>query len=173
MEKLVHDLLDFSRVDGRGTDFFTAVDCQAALLDATRNVYSLIEESGATITSSDLPVVVGDPIQITRLFQNLLVNSIKYRSDDPLQIHVSAEAREDEWLFSVKDNGIGIEPQYAEKIFGIFRSLQPRNKIAGSGMGLAICRKIVSRHDGCIWVESELGKGAVFYFTLSKKDRVA
>lgn len=170
MEKLVHHLLDFSRVDARGTDFFTTVSCETALTDAIRNVNSLVEESGAAITCDHLPKVVGDPVQLTRLFQNLLVNSIKYRSEEPPRIHISAEVQGPDWLISVADNGIGIEPQYAEKIFGIFRCLQPRDKTAGSGMGLAICRKIVTRHEGEIWVESELGQGAVFYFTLPKKE---
>ncbi len=170
MEKLVHHLLDFSRVDARGTDFFTTVDCEIALTDAMRNIQSLIDESGVHITYDPLPLVKGDPVQLTRLFQNLLVNSIKYRGDASPEIHISAEAQGNEWLMSVRDNGIGIEPQYAEKIFGIFRVLQPRDKTAGSGMGLAICRKIVTRHEGRIWVESELGEGAVFYFTLPKQE---
>jgi chemotaxis family two-component system sensor kinase Cph1 len=108
---------------------------------------------------------------LTRLFQNLLVNSIKYRSDETPRIHIAASCGTGEWLFSVRDNGIGIEPQYAEKVFGIFKCLQPRDKSSGSGMGLAICRKIVSRHEGRIWVESELGKGATFYFTLPTRHR--
>jgi two-component system, chemotaxis family, sensor kinase Cph1 len=100
------------------------------------------------------------------LFQNLLMNSIRYRSEEPPHIHIAAEPRERAWLVSVKDNGIGIEPQYAEKVFGIFKYLHSRDKYPGSGMGLAICRKIVTRHQGRIWVESELAKGATFYFTL-------
>lgn len=171
MEKMVHDLLDFSRVDGRGTDFFTWVNSESVLADATSNIHSLIEEGGALITHDPLPFVMGDPVQFTRLFQNLLVNSIKYRSDEPPRIHVAAVASGDDWLFSVRDNGIGIEQQYGEKIFGIFRSLRPQDKASGSGMGLAICRKIVGRHEGRIWVESELGKGATFYFTLPNKKR--
>ncbi|SPE38846.1 PAS/PAC sensor hybrid histidine kinase [Candidatus Sulfopaludibacter sp. SbA3] len=171
MEKLIHDLLDFSRVDARGTDFFTRMNCDDALNDAIRNLHSLIEESGAVLTRGPLPWVTGDPVQLTRLFQNLLVNSIKYRSEQVPRIHVTAHSqRGGEWLFSVRDNGIGIEPQYAEKIFGIFRCLQPRDKSSGSGMGLAICRKIVTRHEGRIWVESALGKGATFYFTLPGKE---
>ena len=166
MEKLIHDLLDFSRVDARGTDFFTRMSCEDALNDALDNLHSLIEESGAVVTHDPLPWVTGDPVQLTRLFQNLLVNSIKYRSDESPRIHVAAEDREGEWLFSVRDNGIGIDPQYAEKIFGIFRALGPRDRTTGTGMGLAICRKIVTRHEGRIWVESALGKGASFYFTL-------
>jgi light-regulated signal transduction histidine kinase (bacteriophytochrome) len=105
---------------------------------------------------------------LTRLFQNLLVNSIKYRSDAAPQIHIAVEDNGREWVFSVRDNGIGIEPQYAEKVFGIFRCLQARDKSSGSGMGLAICRKIVTRHEGHIWVESALGKGATFCFTLPR-----
>jgi light-regulated signal transduction histidine kinase (bacteriophytochrome) len=169
MEKLIYDLLDFSRVDARGSDFFAHMSCGVALDDAIRNLRTLMDESGAEVTRDPLPQVMGDVVQLTRLFQNLLVNSIKYRSQEPPRIHVSARLAGGEWILSVKDNGIGIEPQYAEKVFGIFRVLQPRDKTSGSGMGLAICRKIVSRHEGRIWVESELGKGATFYFTLPKK----
>jgi hypothetical protein len=166
METLIHDLLDFSRIDSRGTDFVTRTSCDRALNDAIQNIRSLIEESGAIITRQSLPHVMGDPIQLTRLFQNLVVNSIKYRSEEPPKIHIAAEVNSSDWLLSVKDNGVGIDPQYAEKVFGIFKSLQSRDKATGSGMGLAICRKIVTRHDGRIWVESALGKGATFYFTL-------
>jgi PAS domain S-box-containing protein len=172
MEKLIHDLLDFSRVDARGTDFFARISCEAVLDDAIRNLGSLMEENSATITREPLPVVTGDAVQLTRLFQNLLVNAIKYRSEETPHVHIAAriapEGGDDEWLFSVRDNGIGIEPQYAEKVFGIFKCLQPRDKSSGSGMGLAICRKIVSRHEGRIWVDSELGKGATFYFSLPR-----
>jgi PAS domain S-box-containing protein len=166
MERLIHDLLDFSRVEARGADFFVKMSCDDALDDAIRNLHSLIEESGAVITRGYLPLITGDPVQMTRLFQNLLVNSIKYRTLEVPRIHIAAEESGNEWLFSVRDNGIGIEPQYAEKVFGIFKCLEPRDKRSGSGMGLAICRKIVSRHQGRIWVESALGKGATFYFTL-------
>jgi PAS domain S-box-containing protein len=166
MERLIHDLLDFSRVEARGADFFVNMSCDEALDDALLNLQSLIHESGATVTRPRLPSVMGDPVQLTRLFQNLLVNSIKYRSEEVPCIGIAAERSGNEWLFSVRDNGIGIEPQYAEKVFGIFKCLDPRDKRAGSGMGLAICRKIVSRHQGRIWVESALGKGATFCFTL-------
>jgi PAS domain S-box-containing protein len=169
MENLIHDLLDFSRVDARGADFFVEMGCGGALDDAMSNLHSLIQESGAVITREKLPRITGDPVQITRLFQNLLVNSIKYRSGEVPRIHIAAaEENQAEWLFSVRDNGIGIEPQYAEKVFGIFKCLQPRDGRSGTGMGLAICRKIVSGHKGRIWVESALGKGATFYFTLQR-----
>jgi PAS domain S-box-containing protein len=166
MERLIHDLLDFSRVEARGADFFVKMSCDEALDDAIRNLHSLIQESGAVITRRGLPSITGDPVQMTRLFQNLLVNSIKYRSREVPCIHIAADESGDDWLFSVRDNGIGIEPQYAEKVFGIFKCLEPRDKRSGSGMGLAICRKIVSRHQGRIWVESALGNGATFFFTL-------
>jgi light-regulated signal transduction histidine kinase (bacteriophytochrome) len=170
MEKLVHDLLDFSRIDVRGMDFFSRTSCEMALDDAIANIRPLIEETRADITRDPLPWVMGDLVQLTRLFQNLLVNSIKYRGAEAPRIHVAAELDGGAWRFSVKDNGIGIDPQYAEKIFGIFKCLQPRDRSSGSGMGLAICRKILSRHEGRIWVESELGKGATFYFTLPKNE---
>ncbi len=168
MERMIHDLLDFSRVDARGTDHFVRTRCDEALDDAIRNLHSLIEENQAVVTFGSLPVVLGDPVQIARLFQNLVVNSIRYRSEEAPHIHIAAEEKEREWLFSVQDNGIGIEPQYAEKVFGIFKCLQPRDKYPGTGMGLAICRKIVSRHEGRIWVESDLGQGANFKFTLPR-----
>ena len=166
MERLIADLLNFSQADARGADFFTKVCCDAVLDDVLNNLRSLIEDSGALITRTPLPVVTGDAVQLTRLFQNLVVNAIKYRTAETPRIHVAAANTGGEWRFSVTDNGIGIEPQYAEKVFGIFECLQPRVKSSGSGMGLAICRKIVSRHNGRIWVDSDLGKGATFYFTL-------
>lgn len=169
MEKLIHDLLDFSQVESLGADFFTSASCDAALDDAIGNLRSLLQESQAVITREPLPVVTGDPTQLTRLFQNLIVNSIKYRSEKPPRIDISVKGVNSEWVFTVTDNGIGIEPQYAEKVFGIFRCLQAREKSSGSGMGLAICRKIVSRHNGRIWVESALGEGATFCFTLPMK----
>ena len=110
--------------------------------------------------------MVGDAVQLSRLFQNLLINSIKYRSDHVPKIDVCAELHNSEWTISVRDNGIGIEPRYAEKVFGIFRRLHPRGERSGNGMGLAICKKVVTRHGGRIWVESQLGQGASFRFTL-------
>jgi two-component system, sensor histidine kinase and response regulator len=169
METLVHDLLDFSRIDVRGMDYFGRMSCDMALDDAISNIRPLITESGATITREPLPQLIGDAVQVTRLFQNLLVNSIKYRNSEAPRIHIAAKESGGDYLISVKDNGIGIDPQYSEKIFGIFRVLQPRDRNSGSGMGLAICRKIVTRHSGRIWVESALGHGATFYWTMPKK----
>ncbi|HEX3744893.1 MAG TPA: ATP-binding protein [Bryobacteraceae bacterium] len=170
METLVHDLLDFSRMDVRGMDFFTRISCDTALDDALGNIRPLIAESTAEITRDPLPYVIGDAVQLTRLFQNLLVNSIKYRDREAPRIHITSKENGGDYLISVKDNGIGIDPQYAEKIFGIFRVLQPRDRSTGSGMGLAICRKIVTRHAGRIWVESSLGQGATFYWTVPRKE---
>jgi PAS domain S-box-containing protein len=166
MEHLIHDLLDFSRVDGRRADYFTLVACDDAVDEAIMNLKARIEETGTVIERDPLPCVQGDPIQLTRLFQNLTINSIKYsKPAEPPRIHISATRSENEWLISIKDNGIGIEPQYAEKVFGIFKRLHGREN-PGTGMGLAICKKIVNRHGGRIWVESELDAGATFRFTL-------
>jgi light-regulated signal transduction histidine kinase (bacteriophytochrome) len=165
MEQLIRDLLDFSRLDARGSDYFGTADCEAALDEALNNLHLRIDEASAVIERGPLPTVVGDLIQLTRLFQNLLMNSIRYRSGQPPCIRIEAENRGHEWLFSVQDNGIGIEPQYAEKVFGIFKRLHGHGA-AGTGIGLAICKKIVTRHGGRIWVDSKLGAGATFYFTL-------
>jgi hypothetical protein len=166
MERLIRDLLDFSQLEAQGTDFFARISCETVLNDALNNLQSLVEQSRAVITRDPLPMVTGDAVQLTRLFQNLLVNAIKYRSEEAPRIHVGVQKTHEEWQFSVTDNGIGIEPQYAEKVFGIFKCLQPRDRTSGNGMGLAICRKIVTRHEGRIWVESELGKGSTFHVTL-------
>lgn len=172
MERLIHDLLDLSRVDARGKDFFTRTSCEDALQDAIRNIKPLIEESQTVITQTgQLPWISGDPVQLAQLFQNLLVNAIRYRSEAAPRIVIATHDRGSEWLIAVTDNGIGIEPQYAEKVFGIFKCIHPQQN-SGSGMGLAICRKIVSRHDGRIWVESDLGKGATFYIILPKRQKI-
>jgi light-regulated signal transduction histidine kinase (bacteriophytochrome) len=166
MQNLIRDLLDFSQIDSRSTDHFARTRCDAVVDEALVNLRLRIEESGATVSHTPLPCIVGDPVQLTRLFQNLIVNAIKYRRDEPPLIHISAERCKKDWVFSVRDNGVGIEPQYAEKVFGIFRRLQPRSESTGNGMGLAICKKVVNRHGGRIWVESEPGKGSTFRFTL-------
>lgn len=170
MEKLIHDLLDFSRVDARDTNFFTRMHCGQALEDALGNLRTLIEESGAVVTYDAMPWITGDPGQITRLFQNLLVNSIKYRGDEVPRVHIGVIADGGEWRFSVRDNGIGIDAQYADKVFGIFRGLHPRGKFSGSGIGLAICRKVMERHRGRIWVEATEGPGTTVCFSLAKTE---
>jgi chemotaxis family two-component system sensor kinase Cph1 len=131
-----------------------------ALLDAP------IRELGAKVTCSELPVVVGHRAQLVQLLENLIGNALKYRGDDPPCIHVAAGKRVDEWVFSVRDNGIGIDPKYHDRIYDIFRRLHTYREYPGTGIGLAICRRVVNRHAGRIWVESELGRGSCFYFTI-------
>lgn len=166
MQTLIDDVLAYSKVEMQGVEFeLTEVD--TALDRALGNLRQRIAESGAKISRDPLPTVMADSTQLMQLFQNLIANAIKFRSDKPLEIHISAQRQEeDEWLFSVRDNGIGIEPQFSDRIFVIFQRLHPRDEYPGTGMGLAICKKIVECHRGRIWVESQLGAGATFYFTL-------
>jgi PAS domain S-box-containing protein len=168
MEQLICGLLDFSRLDAQTGKRFKLTDCNAAVHRAICNLETSIADNAATISCDTLPSVSGDSIQLTQLFQNLLANSIRYRSAEAPRIHISASEQASEWLFSVQDNGIGIEPQYAEKVFGIFKRLHGREKYPGSGMGLAICKKIVTRHGGRIWVHPRCTNGACLWFTLPK-----
>ena len=135
---------------------------EAALHYALDNLRNAVNESGAVVTHDPLPTVMGDEKQWAQLFQNLLSNAIKFRGHEPPRIHVSAKRTEVGWLFSIRDNGIGLDPQYADRIFVIFQRLHTREDYPGTGIGLAICKKIVERHNGRIWVESDLGKGATF-----------
>jgi light-regulated signal transduction histidine kinase (bacteriophytochrome) len=166
MQTLINDLLNFSRVNTRG-QALVSVDCNSVLELAIANLKIAIEESGAIITHDPLPEVKADASQLNQVFQNLISNAIKFRREIPLQIHIGVERKsENEWLFSVRDNGIGIEKQYSDRIFIIFQRLHGRSKYQGTGIGLAICKKIIERHGGSIWVESELNKGSIFYFTI-------
>jgi len=140
-------------------------DCNVALQKTVRNLQAAIAESGASVTSDHLPTVLAEEAMLMQLFQNLIANSIKYRDGSIPSIHVSAENTGSSWLFSVRDNGIGIDPQYVERIFGIFKRLHGK-EIPGTGIGLALCKKIVERRGGRIWVESKLGRGATFKFTI-------
>jgi len=142
------------------------IDCEAVLDQVLANLQVAIEESGAEVTHDALPTIMADGSQLAQLFQNLIANAIKFRSDKSLKIHISAERKGADWLFSVRDNGMGIAPEFFQRIFIIFQRLHRKPEYSGTGIGLAICKKIVERHGGRIWVESELGKGATFYFTI-------
>jgi light-regulated signal transduction histidine kinase (bacteriophytochrome) len=165
IEALLKALLSYWEVNERQPDTLAPVDSGAALARALLNLQTAVGESGAIVTSDPLPVVVAEEILLTQLFQNLVSNSIKYRSEAAPRIHVSAEKDGEEWLFTVRDNGIGIDPQYRERVFGMFKRLHG-SEIPGTGVGLALCRKIVERKRGRIWVESEAGRGATFKFTI-------
>jgi signal transduction histidine kinase len=165
MQNLINDLLQYSRV-GTQAKPFEITDCNEVLQQALYNLQLAIEEKGATITSDALPIIVGDPIQLTGVFQNLIGNAIKFHGEAAPFVHISAERRGEQWLFSVKDNGIGIAPQYADRIFIIFKRLHTAAEYPGTGVGLSICKKVVERHGGRIWVDSQVGHGSTFYFTL-------
>ncbi|ARV63323.1 histidine kinase [Nostocales cyanobacterium HT-58-2] len=185
MQQLIQDLLAYSRVGTRGKEF-VLTDCNSVLTQALRNLQIAIAQSNAIITHDPLPTVMADKTQLLQLFQNLIGNALKFRREEPPQIHIgvfrgtgevgrentsvssptSYTLLENEFLFWIKDNGIGIKPQYLERIFEIFRRLHTRREFPGTGIGLAICKRIVERHSGHIWAESELGVGTTFYFTL-------
>jgi PAS domain S-box-containing protein len=165
MHRLINDLLAYARLGSRAAGF-VSTDCEAIFADVVSNLGSAIEENGATVTHDPLPTVMADRNQLTSLFQNLLSNAIKFRAADPPVVHVSARRNESEWLFSVRDNGIGIDPEQFERVFLIFQRLHGKSEYSGTGVGLAICRKVVKQHGGKIWIESQAGKGSTFYFTL-------
>ncbi len=165
MQTLINDLLSYSRVGTRG-EAFESIDCAKILQHVLTNLQVAIAQSSAVITYDSLPLLNADSSQMTQLFQNLLSNAIKFRRDDPLQIHTGVKCINDKWLFSVCDNGMGIDTQYMDRIFVIFQRLQSRAEYPGTGIGLAVCKKIVERHEGTLWVESQLGQGSTFHFTL-------
>ena len=165
MQELINGLLTYSRVNTRGNSSEPA-DCSFIFDQVLSSLQVAVQESGAVVTRDDLPTVMDDAVQLGQVFQNLIDNAIKFHGKDPPRIHAFAERKGKEWLFSVRDNGIGIGPQYADRIFLIFQHLHSRTEYSGSGIGLAICKTIVDRRGGRIWVESELGKGATFYFTI-------
>jgi len=165
MQALINDLLTYSRVGTRGKPF-EMTDCNDVLAAALFNLMIAIRDSGARVTHDRLPTVLGDKTQLGQLLQNLLGNAIKYRDTRPLEIHVGCERDGDLWRLFVRDNGIGINPEYAQRIFVIFQRLHTRQEYPGTGIGLAICKRIVERHGGTLWVESEPRKGSTFYFTL-------
>jgi light-regulated signal transduction histidine kinase (bacteriophytochrome) len=168
MEQLINDLLAYSRVSSAAKPF-QPTDMQAVLSKVLAILQHPIAESGAVITSDPLPAVTADETQMTQLLQNLIANAIKFRSDRRPEIHLSARREDDGWTFAVRDNGIGIEKQYWDQIFVIFQRLHTRQKYPGTGIGLAICRKIVERHGGRIWLDSTPGQGTTFCFSIQRQ----
>ena len=167
MQLLITELLEYARV-GR-TQEAAAVDCNILLEEVSKDISASIEESGAVIQSGILPIVYGNFLELKSLFQNLISNAVKFRKKDvPLVVQINALSNPDEWIFAVKDNGIGIERKFHERIFLIFQKLHNEREYSGTGIGLAHCKKIVEVHKGRIWVESEPGTGSTFYFTIPK-----
>lgn len=165
MQAMIHGLLTYSRA---GTAEYSVrdVDCSEVVQEVLVVLKARIEETGATVTVDPLPTIRADPTQFSQLFQNLLANAVKFSSDRPPEIHVSAERESSGWRFSVTDNGIGIPPEHAERVFAVFQRLHGRDSYAGSGIGLAICKRIVERHGGRLWVEPRPGGGSTFWFTI-------
>ncbi|MFN8419632.1 MAG: ATP-binding protein [Anaerolineae bacterium] len=165
MKSLINDLLMYSRVGSRARAF-ESFPAQRAADQAIRNLEMSINETGAKVTIGELPEIVGDELQFVQLFQNLVGNAIKFRSDKTPEIKISAEPKDKNWLFAVQDNGIGMESEYLGRIFVIFQRLHNREQYEGTGIGLAICKKIVERHGGNIWADSQVGQGTTFYFEI-------
>jgi signal transduction histidine kinase len=165
MRVLINDLLTYSRVGSQGKQP-VPTDCERVLRQTLAGLELAIRESAARVTHDSLPVVNGDEVQLGQLFHNLIGNALKYRNGGEATIHVGCRRRAGDWMFLVRDNGIGIDPRFGEKIFAIFQRLHNREQYSGTGIGLALCKRIVERHGGKIWVESEPGKGATFFFTL-------
>lgn len=168
MKEQINGLLEYSRVETKGEQF-ELVDTNNLLIQTIKSLYTLIDESNAKIIYDDLPSVKGDSGQLQRVFGNLISNAIKFRKhEEPLKIHISAlnSEQNNEHIFSIEDNGIGIEKQYQNRIFTLFQRLHPMDVYKGTGIGLSVVKRIVERHRGRIWVESEFGKGSIFYFTI-------
>jgi len=167
MHTLIDDLLEFSRVTCKGEPF-QPTDCQEVVQQAMAGLKVALEESGAKVQYVNLPVLRADKGQLIRLLQNLIGNAVKFRAVRPLEVRIAAAERPHKWLFSVQDNGIGMEPKYFERVFVIFQRLHTRDEYPGTGIGLAVCKRIVERHGGRIWVESTPGQGSTFFFTIAK-----
>lgn len=168
MQNLINDLLAYSRVGTKGKEF-QPTDINTILKQTLINLQISIAEKNATITYDNLPLVMADGGQLIQLFQNLIGNGMKFCQENTPKVHISVTENDQEWLFGVKDNGIGINPEYSDRIFLIFQRLHSRREYSGTGIGLAICKRIVERHGGNIWVESQPEKGATFYFTIPKR----
>jgi light-regulated signal transduction histidine kinase (bacteriophytochrome) len=166
MELFINDLLAYTRASGVLEPAEEIVDLNVAFEAALQNLSAAIVQSGASVTHDLLPAVRIGPTHFQQILQNLIGNGIKYRSDAPPRIHVSAREQDGAWLFSVQDNGMGIDPEYHEQVFGLFKRLHADAKYSGTGIGLAICKKLVERYGGRIWLQSEGGRGTTFFFTI-------
>lgn len=167
MQQLVDDLLAYSRVGTSGKQFQT-VDANEVVADAIANLQGTIQREGAEVTHDRLPTITGDATLLAQLFQNLIGNAVKFRGQEPPRVHVSCKETPREFIFSVRDNGIGIDPKYTTRIFTVFERLHPQDQYSGTGIGLAICKRVVERHGGRIWCESTPGQGSTFYFALPR-----
>ena len=165
MRDLINGLLQYSRVAAKDRNFLS-VDCNSLINQVIGQLNAAITESGAKVKFHGLPEVYGEPLLLGQVFQNLLGNALKFKKDQAPEVTIGAEKRDGEWLFWVRDNGIGMEPKYFDQIFRIFKRLHTRDEYPGAGLGLAVCKKTVELHGGKIWCESELGKGSCFYFTI-------
>ncbi|MGZ7209459.1 MAG: sensor histidine kinase, partial [Methanobacterium sp.] len=168
LQSMIKGLLEYSRLDTQGEEF-KDFNAEEALNNALNHLNSSIEESHVEVIYNPLPVVHGDESQISRVFQNLIGNAIKFKKPQfPPEIHISAQkdTMKNEYVFSVQDNGIGMEKQYSDRIFEVFKRLHPIGEYEGTGIGLAIVMRIIERHGGRVWVESEFGEGSTFYFTI-------
>lgn len=168
MQELINDILTYSRLH-KSREQFAAVDCGALFRDVLQGMRSILENSEAQVVLKNLPVILGDRTQLAQLFRNLVSNAVKFRGSEPPCIQVCANKQEDHWLFSVADNGIGIASEYFQRIFVVFQRLHATADYPGTGIGLAICKRVVENHGGRIWLESEPGKGSTFFFTLYEK----
>jgi light-regulated signal transduction histidine kinase (bacteriophytochrome) len=167
MQALINDLLAYSRVGRLETDL-EVIDANEIFNKTVNSLSLAINETGAAVTSDTLPVVMAHEVSLFQLFSNLIGNALKFHSQEAPRIHLSSKETEQEWIFSVKDNGIGLDPQYADRIFQIFQRLHRKGEYKGTGIGLSICKKIVTNLGGRIWVESQAGQGCTFYFTIPK-----
>ncbi|MEX2382079.1 MAG: ATP-binding protein [Opitutales bacterium] len=168
MQALIQDLLKYSRVGTRAKPF-EPTDMSEIFERALSNLKITIKEENAVVTADAMPTLMADPTQMTQLFQNLIGNAIKFRREEPPRVHVSVRRKGDEWVFSVSDNGVGIAPEFFENIFIIFQRLPNNREVSGTGLGLSVCKKIIERHGGRIWVESKEGEGSTFHFTIPDK----
>jgi light-regulated signal transduction histidine kinase (bacteriophytochrome) len=172
MRALINGLLDLSRA-GSGAGNLFAVSADSLLQNALDNLKTAIDESAARVTAGPLPTIVADPILLTQVFQNLIGNAIKFHKQGAPCVHISALRQAGDWIFSVHDNGIGIDARHFDQVFKIFERLHSSEEFSGSGIGLAVTRKIVERHGGKIWVESQPGTGSTFYFSIAAETALA